>query len=302
MPAEDTNRLITLTLSQNFPSGVCELSILRYATQPMNEKKITQSIMGGSHYEVQTPVFNGPLALLLHLIEKQELDITKVALAQVTDAFLQEVDAMRESQQIEVVADFLAMAAKLLWIKSRILLPAPPKSARVKLDTDDVGDELVRQLRAYRQYKEAAQWLRERDQAELRAYIHVGPPPRPQTVHIDISELTLADLVQAAAQAMFPSEGPQPQDAIQRPRISIVQQIRLIRQRLTHLTNTTYAKLLSKEPTRVEAVVTLQAILELVKQRTIHAQQKTLFGDITIEPRVPPEHIREPEERTVEAA
>ncbi|HOU14717.1 MAG TPA: segregation/condensation protein A [Anaerolineae bacterium] len=252
-------------------------------------------------YEVSTPIFEGPLGLLLHLIEKNELDITKVALAKVTDEFLARVNALRETMQIEMVADFLAVAARLLWIKSRALLPKPPESARLARDEEDVGDELVRQLRAYRQYKEAAQWLRERDEAGLRAYVHVGAPPRPQHFTIDLSGVTVADLRAAAQTVLFPAEGPQPQEAIQRPRISIVQQIRLIRQRLikwaessAHAVAVTYRALLSKQPTRVEAVVTLQAILELIKQCAVQAQQAQPFGDIVIEALVPPEQIPEP--------
>jgi len=252
-------------------------------------------------YEIATPIFEGPLELLLHLIEKNELDITKVALAQVTNEFLAQVNVLREKMQIEVIADFLAVAARLLWIKSRALLPKPPESARLVRDEDDIGDELVRQLRAYRQYKEAAQWLRERDEAGLRTYVHVGAAPRPQHFSIDLSGVTLADLRTAAQDVLFPAEGAQPQEAIQRPRISVVQQIRLIRERLirwaqssTRAVAVTYRALLSKQPTRVEAVVTLQAILELIKQCTVQAQQAQPFGDIVIEALVPPEEIREP--------
>lgn len=252
-------------------------------------------------YEITTPVFEGPLELLLHLIEKNELDITKVALAKVTDEFLAQMNVLRENMQIEVIADFLAVAARLLWIKSRALLPKPPESARLARDEEDVGDELVRQLRAYRQYKEAAQWLRERDQAGLRAYVHVGTLPRPQHFTIDLSGVTLADLRAAAQAVLFPAEGPLPQEAIQRPRISIVQQIRLIRERLIRWAKSsaqtvavTYRTLLSKQPTRVEAVVTLQAILELIKQCAVQAQQAQPFGDIVIEALVPPEQIPEP--------
>ncbi|MBN2389126.1 MAG: segregation/condensation protein A [Anaerolineae bacterium] len=258
-------------------------------------------------YEIATPIFEGPLELLLHLIEKNELDITKVALAEVTDEFLTQVNVLREKMQIEVIADFLAVAARLLWIKSRALLPKPPESARLVRDEDDIGDELVRQLRAYRQYKEAAQWLRERDEVGLRAYVHVGAPPRPQHFIIDLSGVTVADLRAAAQAVLFPAEGPMPQEAIQRPRISVVHQIRLIRQRLirwaqssTHAMAVTYRALLSKQPTRVEAVVTLQAILELIKQRTIQAQQPQPFGDIVIEALVPPEQIAEPSAPTEE--
>ncbi len=252
-------------------------------------------------YEITTPIFAGPLELLLHLIEKNELDITKVALAEVTDEFLAQVNVLREKMQIEVIADFLAVAARLLWIKSRALLPKPPESARLARDEEDVGDELIRQLRAYRQYKEAAQWLRERDQAGLRAYVHVGTLPRPQHFTLDLSGVTPADLRAAAQAVLFHAEGPLPQEAIQRPRISVVQQIRLIRERLirwakssTRAVTVTYRTLLSQRPTRVEAVVTLQAILELIKQRAVQAQQAQPFGDIVIEALVPPEQIPEP--------
>ncbi|MBN1878245.1 MAG: segregation/condensation protein A [Anaerolineae bacterium] len=267
-------------------------------------------------YEVHIPVFEGPLELLLHLIEKNELDITKVALAEVTDEFIVYVNVMRTARvsneaphygeyghqfpkkpggsptaQIEVVADFLAVAARLLWIKSKVLLPAPPQVTQSVPDEDDIGDELVRQLRAYRQYKEAAQWLRERDEAGLRAYIHIAPASRPKRVHIDLSGLTLEKLLATAEAVIYPAEGPRPQEAIQRPRISIVQQIQLIHRRLQQFARVSYRRLLSKTPTRVEAVVTLQAILELLKQRLILARQDTPFGDILIEPLEPPEKI-----------
>jgi segregation and condensation protein A len=242
-------------------------------------------------FEVHIPVFEGPLALLLHLIEKNELDITKIALAQVTDEFLTYVDTMRETMDIAIVADFLAVAARLIWIKSQALLPKPPEFAKIQTDEEDVGDELIRQLRAYRQYKQAAAWLVERDQHTLRSYIHIGPPPRPQKVNLDMTGVTL-DLLHDTAQTLLnPVEGPRPEEAIQRIRISIAQQINVIRQNLMRLARVTFKHLLSHTPTRVEAAVTLQAILELIKQRTVQAHQQELFGDITITAAVPPENI-----------
>ncbi|MGC9348070.1 MAG: segregation and condensation protein A [Anaerolineae bacterium] len=233
-------------------------------------------------YEVHIPVFEGPLDLLLQLIEKNELDITKVALAQVTDQFLDYVDRMRGDGQIEILADFLAVAAKLLWIKSKALLPKPPASAQETEDEDDVGDELVRQLRAYRQYKEAAGWLRERDHKQLRSYVRAGLSPRPKRVTLDLSNVTIEGLRQAAETALFPTDKPRPEGALQKPRISIVQQIGLIRERLKRWTRITFQQLLSHKPTRLEAVVTLQAVLELMKQKAVVAHQERLFGDITI--------------------
>ena len=244
-------------------------------------------------FEVHIPIFEGPLALLLHLIEKNELDITKIALAQVTDEFLTYVEAMRDAMDIAVIADFLSVAARLILIKSRALLPKPPESAKIEIDENDIGDELIRQLRAYRQYKQAAAWLLERDRQTLRSYIHVGPPPRPLNITLDLTGTTLDMLRETAQALLYPVEGPRPEEAIQRPRISITQQIGLIRQNLMRLARVTFNRLLSRKPTRVEAAVTLQAILELIKQRTVEAQQQELFGDITISAAVPPEEISE---------
>lgn len=244
-------------------------------------------------YCVQTAHFEGPLALLLQLIEKEELDVTKVALAQVTDQFLQHVDALKQGPDIEVVADFLVVAARLLWIKSRVLLPQRKDPAPEANGEEDVGDELIRQLRTYRRYKEAAQRLRERDGARLHAHVRVAPPPRPQEVTLDLAGLTVSKLHALAQATIYPSETPRPEDALQRPRISIGQQIRLIRARLNRWKRVGFSALLGERPTRVEAVVTLQAILELMKQRVIQARQQQRFGDIFIESLVPPDQMLE---------
>jgi segregation and condensation protein A len=233
------------------------------------------------------------LDLLLQLIEEQELDITKVALAQVTDQFLQHVDAMREDPDIEDIADFLVVAAKLLWIKSRALLPRREKSERSSQDEDDVGDELIQQLRTYRQYKEAAQQLRERDAADLRSHVRIAPLPRPREVHVDFGGFTTSQLCELAQAVFYPTDRPRPEDAIQRPRISISQQITLIRKRLTGLRKIGFRSLLGHRPTRLEVVVTLQAVLELIKQQLLQARQSQRFGDIMLEARVPPQEFPE---------
>lgn len=240
-------------------------------------------------YRVHTAQFEGPLDLLLHLIEKEELDITQLALAQVTDEFLAYLDLMHGRLDMDVVADFVVIAARLLWIKSQVLLPQPAPTS--PLEEDDPGDLLVQQLRTYRLYKEAAQWLRQQDVAALRSYVHLAPSDLPQHIVLDLTGVTVEALRAAAEAVLFPKEGPRPQDAIQRPRISILQQIQLIGLRLTHLQRLFFRSLLSQQATRLEAVVTLQAILELIKQEAIQAQQTERFGDIVIAPLVPPERI-----------
>ena len=108
-------------------------------------------------YQVALPVFEGPLDLLLHLIERQELDITAISLAQVTNQYLEYLAGASERDP-DNLADFLVVAAKLLLIKSRVLLPQPP--APPAAEEEDLGDDLVRQLVEYKRFKEAARWPR----------------------------------------------------------------------------------------------------------------------------------------------
>ena len=241
-------------------------------------------------YEVHTPVFEGPLALLLRLIEKNELDITRLALAQVTDEFLAYVAELQNGPQIEVLAEFLSVAAKLLWIKSKALLPQPP-AVEITEDEEDVGDELVRQLRAYRQYKVAAAWLHERSHTGLHTYVRLAALPRPRRITVDLGGLGIRDLHEAAHAVFFPAQPSSPAEVIQRPKITIADQIRRIRRQLQQWVRTTFQQLLSDRPTRLEAVVTLQAILELIKQEAVAAYQDRMFEDIRLEPLVPPEQI-----------
>ncbi len=246
-----------------------------------------------SAYQVQTEYFAGPLDLLLHLIEKEELDITQLALAQVTDQFLAYVEALRGHLDLDEVANFLVVAARLMVIKSRALLPQTPRSTTVTEAVAPEEDELVQQLRAYRQYKHMAQRLQERMAAGLRTYIRMVPVETPIVYRLDLSGVTLVQLKQSAQRALFPSEGPQPQQALVRPKITIVQQIRLIRERLIQWQRVSFSHLLSPQPTRLEAAVTLHALLELIKQRAVQVHQAQLFGDMLVEPLIPPEQISE---------
>src|SRR5450759_3239978 len=113
-------------------------------------------------FQIKLPDFEGPLDLLLYLIEREELDITKVSLAMVTGTYLEYIHLLVKLQ-VDQIADFLVMAAKLLLLKSQALLPRPP--ATMPEGEEDVGDDLVKQLLLYKQYKEVAQTLGDREAA-----------------------------------------------------------------------------------------------------------------------------------------
>ena len=106
-------------------------------------------------YSVSVPAFSGPLDLLLRLIEREELDITQVSLAQVTEQYIKQIANLREGR-VEGLVDFLVMAARLVLIKSQALLPKPPEMGITEIDP---GEELANQLRMYKKFKDVTEWL-----------------------------------------------------------------------------------------------------------------------------------------------
>src|SRR6185436_13008369 len=148
------------------------------------------------NYTVHTSVYEGPLDLLLDLIEHAELDITSVSLATVTDQYLASIKNIEQINADEISA-FLVIAAKLLQIKSEALLPRPPTRPAGE---EDIGRSLVDQLKLYKRYKEIGVWLNVQQQANLRTYLRVAPPPKVEP-KLDMSNLTLEKLVSAAREA-----------------------------------------------------------------------------------------------------
>jgi len=231
-------------------------------------------------YKVTTPVYEGPLDLLLQLIERAELDITKLALAQVTDQYLAYLRNLQE-RAAEDVSAFLVIAAKLLQIKSEALLPRPPTR---EAGEEDPADALARQLLAYKRYKEIAQTLQAREAAGLRTYLRLAPPPKVQGI-LDLSDYTLNDLVNAIKTVFTQADNrPELKTVVSAPRITIRDRIRHIISNIKISQHTSFRRLLGQSHTRLEVVVTFLAMLELVKRRYLKAQQVALFGDIDLIP------------------
>src|SRR5713226_6639880 len=123
---------------------------------------------------VKLPVFEGPLDLLLHLIERNELDISAVSLALVVDQYMQYLDLMRAEMKLEAAAEFLVVAGKLLLIKSRSLLPRTEPPADPDEAEEDPAEELARQLEEYRRFKQVAQALRELKETRGQTFGRAG--------------------------------------------------------------------------------------------------------------------------------
>ena len=230
-------------------------------------------------YQVALPVFEGPLDLLLHLIEREELDITQVSLAQVTNQYLDYLARLSERDP-DNLADFLVVAAKLLLIKSRVLLPQPPSPPPPS--EEDVGENLVRQLIEYKKFKEASRRLQELDALGLHSYVRMaGVPPLERTS--DLGDVTLDDLLVAVRQVLAIKPPAPAVDSTVPPIIlTIAEQIEKIEQEVARGRPVSFRGLLGQAASRLEVIVTLLALLEMVKQARVTMHQDQLFGDIQI--------------------
>jgi segregation and condensation protein A len=231
-------------------------------------------------YTVRLPVYEGPLDLLLDLIERAELDITKIALAQVTDQYLAHMRQMAE-RDLGDLASFLVVAARLLQIKSEALLPRPPER---EPGEEDPGDALARQLILYRQFKLAAAALGARLEAGLHTYARLAPPPRAEP-HLDLGRLGPQDLRRTLQEVLAATRAePGLVDSVVAPRINIRHKIALIFDALRRHGRLDFRELLRRSRSRLEVVVSFLAVLELIKQRQVLALQERPFESIEIVP------------------
>lgn len=231
-------------------------------------------------YQVSTPVYEGPLDLLLQLIERSELDITRLALAQVTDQYLIHLKEIQNRAPEEVSA-FIVIATRLLQIKSEALLPRPLVR---EPGEEDPGEALAQQLIAYKRYRQIADLLGQRDARGLRAHLRLAQPTKVDG-KLDLAGLGLSDLIDSAYQVfMRANSAPPLSTLVAPPRITIREKILHIAYALREKGRTTFQSLFNEKRTRLEIVVTFLAMLELVKRNYILTRQATLFGEISIEP------------------
>jgi segregation and condensation protein A len=231
-------------------------------------------------YTVLLPVYEGPLDLLLDLIERAELDITRVSLAQVTDQYLEYLRLI-PAHDLADLASFLVVAARLLQIKSEALLPRPPTR---EPGEEDPGDALARQLIAYKKYKQVAVLLAEREAAGLRTYLRRASPPAAEP-KLDPTGLTVDALRQAMIELLAEAaRGPELNDVVAPAVVRIRDKIRLLLGALRQDGRTTFRHMLSAARTRLEIIVSFLAVLELVKRQQVVVQQGELFGDIEVLP------------------
>ena len=224
---------------------------------------------------VTTPVFEGPLELLLALVEREEVDIFKVSLAKVTDAYVAEL-ASREIPDPQEMVEFLWMAARLLLLKSIRLLPGDTPTDD---ETELLGweDEVRQRLEEYRAYKEIAGELLERAVQESFAF---PPPVRPVEVGGQEQPLDV-DVLVAAFNSVLARIPPRPVVVTGRT-WTLQEKLDLISERLRKGPLELVELILESED-RLEAVITFVALLELIRRSAVRVKQKERFGPIHVE-------------------
>ena len=231
-------------------------------------------------YRIETDLYQGPLDLLLDLIEKAELDITVLSLAQVTDQFLEYVRAMQEENPTEVSA-FVVIAARLIQIKSAALLPK--QKVNISDVDEDSGEALAQQLIIYRRFKMLSDSLAEREDRRLHSWLRTGVPNIGIEPALDISGWNGQMLANIAARVFTPPKKTKALETVmKKPRLSIHYKIKLLVSRIRKAAAIRFSSLL-RTGNKNETVVTFLAMLELIKQNAVTVHQDKNFGEIEIE-------------------
>ncbi len=226
-------------------------------------------------HTIKVEKFEGPLELLLQLIEQRELDISEVSLADVTEQYIRYLQQVQELNP-EELADFLVVAAKLLLIKSRILIPT--------LEVDEEQSDLEMQLKIYREYYEVSKVLARMIQKKRFLFPREKPavvlepvfnPPK------SLTSLKLHELFLHVLQSIEPIVS-LPKESYHRT-VSIEEKISHLRERILQQASMNFMHMISTSKDKTEIIVTFLALLELVKQRVIAVVQTGTFSDIEIQ-------------------
>jgi segregation and condensation protein A len=248
------------------------------AEAPARQADMTEE--GGAHagslIRVELPAFTGPMDLLLHLIQREEIEITDIPIARITREYLDTLELMRELD-LEVAGEFLVLAATLMRIKARMLLPP----AITEEEEEDPREGLVRQLLEYRRFKSAAGDL-ERLETERRFLFDRGAPAQledPQDG--ELQPVSLFRLLDALKNVLQRSVPPIVHTITAEP-ISLEEAIAVIRGQLTLGKSALFEEVLAAFVTRLEKITAFLGLLELLKQEHIIVAQEELFGPIWI--------------------
>jgi segregation and condensation protein A len=229
---------------------------------------------------VRVEEFEGPLDLLLHLCRTNEVDLSRLPIRTITDRYLAQLEAM-EFQDLETAGAFLVMAATLVYLKSKLLLPEPEAEELLDDESEQLRLELEERLRAYAAIKETGSWLAEREAAQALLFGRTGSElPHPDEIPLEDLSVHLIErgyrkLLEVASAKRDREVEPEPP--------SVLERMSRLLELLRHTWSLLFSTIIGRAPIRTEVVVTLLALLELVRLGQVKVRQRELFGDIVIE-------------------
>ena len=244
--------------------------------------------------QLHLPAYEGPLDLLLELIESHKLDISELSLAQIAEQYLAQVAALSppdgelSSEQADALAAFISIGGRLVLLKARQLLP-PSQEALEDEESAADARELVEMAQAYKRYRDGIAQLRERDRERLRSFTPIAPPQLEQTLPVGMSDsLTLEALARIAQEVLDRAAERQAQEdqahdaAIEQQRITVRERAADLRARLFSSHAVSFRAWISTAQSRLELIVSFMAVLELHKSLAIEFEQQKDFSDILI--------------------
>jgi segregation and condensation protein A len=235
-----------------------------------------------SDYKVKLEIFEGPLDLLLYLIKQDEIDIYDISLERITRQYLEYLQAFKELK-IDVAGEFVAMAANLIYLKSRSLLPVDQQPPEEDADEQDPRWDLIRQLIEYKKFKEAAAELNLRALEQQRVFAREGTSSATAVDQpLRLGEVGIFQLINAFQNVIKRIEARESLQEIFGEHFTVSDKIDMILQRVGNGALVRFSDLFGAVVSRVEVVVTFLALLELIRLRKVRAIQKNRFDDIEI--------------------
>jgi segregation and condensation protein A len=238
-------------------------------------------------YKVKLEVFEGPLDLLLYLIKRDEVDIYDISIERIAKQYLEYMEAF-QVLNIDLAGEFIVMAANLLYIKSRTLLPREQQMPEEDADEDDPRWELIRQLIEYKKFKEAASHLRTREALQEKLFPRFAAAPElAPSGNLLVDEVGIFDLINAFQKVLKRLENSRREENLREifeENFTVADKIEFLLRVTDDGVAVRFGECFAEAASRTEIVVTFLAMLELIRLKQLRVRQENQFEEIWIEP------------------
>ena len=241
--------------------------------------------MEATDYKVRLEIFEGPLDLLLYLIKKDEVDIHTISIERITRQYLDYINTFK-LLNIDLASEFIVMAANLMYLKSRTLLPRVDQPPEEDAEEDDPRWELIRQLIEYKKFKDAAGFLSLKEMEQEGSFAHQPDTAElPVEEPVTLAEVSIFDLIRAFQNVLKRFEKSHDFGDIIDDRYTVSDKIEMLLGHFKPGEARRFEELFQSATTKAEVIVTFLALLELMKLNQFIVRQNDLLGDIVIERR-----------------